>query len=144
MAQLGLKININSVPQSELFNHIRSKHIQIYGASWIYDYPDPENGYQLLYGKNISPGPNESNYKNPKFDSLYEKAVTLSDSNERRAIFIQMRRFLEEDIPWIPQVHRIETRLVHQWVSNFKIHAFEYNIEKYLQLDRAMRAKILQ
>jgi len=47
-------------------------------------------------------------------------------------------------VPWILGVHRVEPRLIHPWVSGFKFHAFEYNVEKYLKVDPELRAKSLK
>lgn len=139
MAQLGVKIKISVATWPELLSRIRKKQPQMFGISWLYDYPDAENGYQLLYGRNESPGPNEANYKNARYDALYEKAAPMKDGPERRKLFAKMRELAVEDVPWIFGLHRMETRLTHHWTRNYKIHAFEHNVEKYLRVDVAWR-----
>ncbi|MBI3555151.1 MAG: hypothetical protein HY074_02660 [Deltaproteobacteria bacterium] len=144
MAELGIRVSLNTVSWPELLSRVRRKQAQIWGITWQYDYPDAENGWQLLYSKNESPGSNESNYKNPKFDALYEKIALMRDSPERFALFAKMRDIFAQDVPWIITVNQAETRLTHYWLHNFKIHQFEHNVEKYLRVDVATRAKALR
>lgn len=144
MAQLGIKIKLNVVSWPEMLNRIRRKQAQVFGITWVYDYPDAENGWQLLYSKNESPGSNEANYKNPKYDQLYEKIAVMRDGPERFALFARMRAIFEEDLPWILTVHQAETRMAQPWVHNFKVHAFDHQIEKYLRVEVGERQKALK
>lgn len=144
MEQIGIKIKIEASTWPELLKRIREKQAQMFGISWLYDYPDAENGLQLLYGKNESPGPNEANYKNKEYDALYERAAPMQDSLERTKLIAKMRDLFSKDVPWIMGLHRVETRLTHPWVSGYKIHAFEHNHEQYLKVDQELRKKALQ
>src|SRR5207237_1392454 len=129
IAQIGVKLQIRSSTWAEFLGRIRTKKSQVFAMSWLYDYPDGENGFQLLYGKNESPGPNEANYKNKKYDELFEKYAPLQDGREREKLAKRMRDIVSEEVPWLFFVHRMETRLTHPWVEGFKIHLFEHNIE---------------
>lgn len=144
MAELGIKVKLNSMSWPELLGRIRKKQSQVFGITWLYDYPDAENGWQLLYSKNESPGSNEANYKNPKIDALYEKISVMKNGPERNALFKKMRDIFSEDVPWILTVHQMETRLAHRWLYNFKIHAFEHNVDKYLRVDAEERSRFLR
>jgi ABC-type transport system substrate-binding protein len=144
MAELGIKVKLATYTWPELLGRVRRKQAQLWQISWVYDYPDAENGWQLLYSKNVSPGSNEANYKNPKFDALYEKIATMPDSPERFKLYARMRDIFAEDVPWIITVNLMETRMTHSWLHNLKIHSFEHNVEKYLRLDTAERARHLR
>lgn len=144
MAELGVKIKLNIASWPEMLGRIRRKQAQMFYISWVYDYPDAENSWQLLYSRNESPGPNEANYKNPRYDALYEKIAAMRDGPERFALFAKMRQFLIDDVPWVFVVHPTETRMAHRWVRNFKINAFEHVSEKYLKLDTQERSKALR
>jgi ABC-type transport system substrate-binding protein len=143
MAELGIRVKLNVVSWPELLSRLRKKQAQIWLMSWLYDYPDVENGLQLLYSKNESPGSNEANYKNPKYDALYEKFIVSESESEKKVLIAKMRDFLAEDVPWILTLHQTETRLTNPWTKNFKIHAFEHNVEKYLRIDQDERKKML-
>ena len=131
LAQLGVRVRLNLVLWPELLARVQRRQGEIYSVAWVYDYPDPENGFQILYGPNESPGPNKANYHNPELDRLLEKLGGPLDS----ALIAKMRALIVKDAPWIFGVHRLETRLVQGRVKNYKISAFDYGIEKYLKLD---------
>ncbi len=144
MAQIGIKLKLEAFTWPELLKRIREKKVQMFGISWLYDYPDAENGLQLLYSKNESPGPNEANYKNKEYDALYLKAAPMADTPERMQLIAKMRTTLEKDVPWIMGLHRMETRLTHPWVSGYQMHSFEHNHEQYLKIDQELRKKSIQ
>lgn len=140
--KIGVKISIvaNSWPQFQ--DRIRQKKAQMFGIAWGADYPDAENMLQLLYGKNVSPGPNNANFKNKAFDELYEKAQKLPPGPERTKLYQKMRDIFAQEMPWIPTVHRLGYYVVHGWVGNFKKHETIPNTYKYLKVDTAKKAEL--
>lgn len=139
--KIGVKIELvgNSWPQFQ--DRLRNKKSQIFGIAWGADYPDAENMLQLLYGKNVSPGPNSSNYKNAEFDKLYEAAAKLPPGAERTALYQKMRDIFVADMPWIPTVHRLNYTMIHGWVKNLKPNDVISGYHKYLRVDGAQRAE---
>lgn len=135
MEAVGIKIDIKTMSWPQFTQEMRDKKGQIWGVAWGADYPDAENFLQLLYGGNISPGPNAANYQNKEFDSLYEQASKLPPGAERTAIYQKMRDIFVEDMPWVPQTHRLGYYLYHSWVENYKGHPNISNYHKYLQID---------
>ncbi|NJL24080.1 MAG: hypothetical protein HC902_02120 [Calothrix sp. SM1_5_4] len=133
-AQIGVNMNIvsNSWPQFQ--DRLRNKKAQIFGIAWAADYPDAENMLQLLYGKNVSPGPNNSNYANKEFDALYEQSQKLPPGPERTALYKKMRDIFVRDLPWIPTVHRLGYYIQHGWVKNLKKHDTINGFYKYLRV----------
>ena len=70
----------------ELRKMARQGKIPMRADGWNADYPDAENFMQLLYGPNIGQD-NDSRFKLPEFDALYDEARTLPDRPERTALF---------------------------------------------------------
>ena len=134
VARIGIKVTVNQRSWPELLSRIQRKQGQIYAVSWLYDYPDIENGLQILLSQNISPGPNKSNYKNTRYDLLVKRLLKTHKKAERQKILKEIRAVLAEDLPWIYSVYKYETRLLHPWVKNYKIHLFDFGIERYLRL----------
>ena len=60
-------------------------------ASWIADYPDAESFLTVFYGKNPAP-PNYTQFKNAKFDVLYEQALNENDDAKRYQLYQQIFR----------------------------------------------------
>ena len=98
---------------------------QMFNLGWIGDYPDPENFLQLFHSKNVSPGANHSNYKNPAFDRAYD-AMDWKSAQE----------IVREDCPWIFLHSPKSYSLMWNWVENYIPTDFTYGIEKHLSIKK--------
>lgn len=134
---IPLKVEVNDWPT--LQEKVHNKQCQIYSMGWHADYPDPENFFQLYYGPNIKRGTNNSNYSNPEFDRLYEKASVMPHSKERAEIYAQMLRIIQEDCPVLLLDEPVSFLLVHKWVHNVKPHPIGYGMQKYRRIDQEAR-----
>jgi len=120
LSAIGVKLNINVNQFSELTEKINKKKAQMWGIAWIADYPDVENFLQLLYGPNKAPSPNGSNFDDPRFNKLFEQVRGMADSPERRKLISDMIKIFEEQMPWIPGVHRVASFLNSGRLKNYK------------------------
>ena len=136
---IGVEVKFNGYSWPEFSAAVRNRRGQIWGMAWNGDYPDAENFLALFYGKNVSPGSNDSNYSNPVFDRLYEKALLLPDGAKRNELYHQMVQILVEDAPWIFGVHRMSYGLVHPWLKNYKPNEFEHCKAKYYRVDPTLK-----
>lgn len=135
-ASVGVKLNVQAFAWPEYVMRVKNKQGQVWSFGWQAFYPDAENFLQLFYGKNGAPGPNDMNYVNPKFDALYEKAVTILDEKERLSLYRQMARLVVDDTPCIFVAHRTDQLLAQPWLRNVKMHNFAYDQAKYYRLAR--------
>lgn len=138
-AAIGVQLKINAYSWPEFQSAVKNRRGQMWGFAWGADYPDAENFLQLFYSKNVSPGPNDSNYQNPEYDKLYEKSLTMPDSAERTALYQQMVKMLVEDAPWIFGVHRMSFGLIQPWLKNYKPHELEHSRAKYYRVDASAK-----
>jgi len=81
---------------------------------WGLDYPDAENTLQLFYGPNGSPGANDSNYRNPEYDRLYEESAIMLPSPERTALYQRMNRLVIDDCITMSGLARTRIYLWHK------------------------------
>jgi oligopeptide transport system substrate-binding protein len=139
LEKIGVTLKFMTYSWPEFQAAIKNKKGQMWGYAWLADYPDAENFLQLLYSKNVSPGPNEANYVNAEYDRLYEKSLTLMDGPERTALYQKMVKILAEDCPWVPQVHRMTYALVQPWLKNYKIHDFDHTRAKYYRVEPSLK-----
>jgi ABC-type transport system substrate-binding protein len=132
-----LKAQYNTWPA--FIEKMNRRQAQLFQLGWVADYPDAENFLQLFYSKNESPGPNHSNYRNARFDALYEQIRTMQDSPERTALYEEMANIIVEDCPWIFMYQPMDFGLVHSWVENYVPHDFPYGMGKYRRVNEAAR-----
>ena len=132
------RVGIDLQPQYQLFpsflRKVSKKETQMFRLGWVGDYPDAENFLQLFYGGSISPGPNHSNYVNPAFDRLYEKACATTDEPARLELYRQMQVIVREDCPWLFMHFPRSYSLHPDRLKNYRPHDFPYGMEKYLRL----------
>ncbi len=137
--KIGLQLNFRITDYNRFKGKMETANVQIYSWGWLADYPDPENFLFLLYGPNAQidskSGVNSANYKNPKYDALFDKMRLLNDTPERAAIIVKMLRILENDMPWGEITHGVEFELNHDWLENNKTHGISKVAYKYWKVD---------
>lgn len=134
-----LKPSYNTWPA--FIEKMNRRQAQLFQLGWVADYPDAENFLQLFYSKNASPGPNHANYRNDKFDALYEKVRFMQDSPERTKLYEEMSQIVVEDCPWIFLYQPMSFALKQSWLENFVPHDFPYGLGKYRRLNPEVRAE---
>jgi len=141
---VNVEIVVNTFPA--YLEKEKNGNLQFFMGGWVADYPDAENFLMLLYSKNVSPGPNASNYVNPDFDKIYEKVAAMSPSPERTALIKKAEDIAFTDGVWSMNYYPIQYDLSHGWVKNFRPNSLILNEDKYYDVDpekrREMRKKL--
>ncbi len=134
------RVGISLKPQYHnwptFLRRVSGRQSQMFRIGWIGDYPDVENFLQLFYGKNVSPGPNRTNFVNDEFDRLYEAACGVADSAERVHCWARAQELVREECPWIFLHFRRAYSLCQARVLNYVPSDFPYGTEKYLRVRR--------
>lgn len=142
MGQLGIKIKVRINTWPAFNEKVRKKDVEIFEMAWNADYPDADNFLQLFYGLNISPGPNSANFKNQKFDILFEKARSLPPGSERTHLYEKMEDLISEEAPWIFLFHRVRVVAKQGWVQNYKHGAMIMDSMKYYRIDHDLKSEL--
>jgi len=117
LLQIGIKINVEVVQKSLLLEQTAKSEALFFRGSWIADYPDAENFLSVFYGKNPAP-PNYTRYHNPKFDKLYEAALSEKNDSARYKIYQQADQLMIKDAPVVPLWYDMVIWLVQPYVKN--------------------------
>ncbi|MBS0287526.1 MAG: ABC transporter substrate-binding protein [Proteobacteria bacterium] len=142
--KLGIELVVRATQYNRFQDKMHNGDFQIFFWGWNADYPDPENFFFLLYGKNSKikiDGENASNYENPTFDALYEKMKSMDNTEERAQIISKMIKIAQEDAPWIWGFHPKIYALRQGWVAPFKPNAMSRNTLKYMAISPSLRDK---
>jgi oligopeptide transport system substrate-binding protein len=121
---LGVNININTIPFAEHIENVQSGKADFYRFAWVADYPDPETYLSLFYGKHVPASASEKSYintfryKNPRFDSLFEAARFQPDATTRLKMFSQAENIILADAPFMPIFYDENFRLEQKNVRN--------------------------
>ena len=118
LQQIGIKVNVEVVQKSLLLEQTSKSEALFFRGSWIADYPDAENFLSVFYGKNPAP-PNYTRYNNPKFDQLYEAALSEKNDSIRYSIYRQADQLMMKDAPVVPLWYDMVIWMVQPYVKNF-------------------------
>jgi oligopeptide transport system substrate-binding protein len=138
---LGIDVEITQVVWAQHTNNIETAKANFWRFSWVADYPDPINFLNLLYGKNVPKTFEESSYTNPfryvnpKYDALYEKALSTLDAGERNKLYAQLDQMVVDDAPFLPIYYSVNRRLIQPYVRNLYANGMEYRDFKEVWLD---------
>ena len=116
LQQAGIRVQPETMQGKALRELMIKGKAAFFRASWIADYPDPENYLVLFYSKAGSP-PNYTRYKNKKFDELYEASFELVNDSLRYDTYLKMEQTIMEDAPVIPLYYDQSVRLVQKNVN---------------------------
>ncbi|MGZ3662571.1 MAG: ABC transporter substrate-binding protein, partial [Bdellovibrionota bacterium] len=141
---INMEIVVNTFPA--YLEKEKNGNLQFFMGGWVADYPDAENFLFLLSSKNVSPGPNASNYVNPEFDKLYDKMAAMTPSPERTAIIRKAEDIAFKDQVWSMLYYPILYTPYFSWTKNFRPNSLILNQDKYWDVDaeqrREMRKKL--
>lgn len=141
--KIGVKLEVISNTFPAFLEKAKQGDLQISSGGWSMDFPDADNIYQLLYGPNSSPGPNESNFNHQEFNQLYEQAESLKPGVKRAQILQKMDDILQEECPWVLGYYEAEYDLSHPWVKNYRANKLILNKLKYYKIDPEMKKRYL-
>ncbi len=132
--KIGIRIEF---PVSNFADNMKAAtacQLMMWSTAWNADIPDGENFLQLLYGPKSGQG-NYACYQSPRYDQLFQRALSLPPRAERYALYQQMNRIMEADTPWIMHVVRVRSWLYRPWVVGFKKHPILHADWAFMDID---------
>jgi oligopeptide transport system substrate-binding protein len=130
---LGLTVELKNEEWKVYLANLRTDPYPIFRMGWVADFADPDNflGLMLSYSEN-----NRGHWKNPKFDELVEKAVSVQDKTERAKLYEQAQKLLvEDDAAAIPIYSYMSQKMVAKRVKNFPLNAMNRYKFKKVELE---------
>jgi ABC-type transport system substrate-binding protein len=143
LEDVGIRVDVLVEKWPDLRKKSKLGKLSNWHLAWNYDYPDAENGLQLLYGPNCGSS-NDGCFQLPEYDRLYEKAAALPPGPERTRVYGGMIRLVAAYAPWKSFVHRKRDQMVQPWVLGWRKHNFIHDAYRHVDIDLDMRAKYLK
>lgn len=116
--EAGIPVQVDVVQKSLLLEMTSNSRALFFRGSWIADYPDAENYLSVFYSKNPAP-PNYTRYNNPRFDALFEQALTEENDSLRLRLYQQADQVMINDAPIVPLWYDKAVHLVQTNVAGF-------------------------
>lgn len=143
-AAIGVKTNVIPNTFPAYLEKMKQGQLQASYGGWSMDYPDAENDYQLLYGPNKSPGPNDSNYDNAEVNKLYEQIAVMESGPKRAALITRIEDIVQEDCPWAYGYFEATYMLSQPWLLNYRNNDIIANKYKYFRISREVKKRYLE
>jgi oligopeptide transport system substrate-binding protein len=122
----ALNINVNidgSTFEQKDFDASMAKG-DIFRSAWAADYANPETFLVNFYGKSVPEAKetpsriNQSRYRNPLFDELFEKAKNSSKLSDAMANYAKAEKVLMQDPPIMPLWYSGDIQIVYSDIRN--------------------------
>lgn len=125
LSKVGVKVNIVSYDWGEYLE--KSKEVDRAGAvllGWTGDNGDPDNFLAVLLGCDGVGGSNRAQWCHQPFEDAIQKAKTVSDIEERTALYKEAQKIFKEQAPWATIAHSVVYKPLRKEVEGFKIDPF--------------------
>jgi oligopeptide transport system substrate-binding protein len=108
----------------------RARNFQAADAAWIADYNDPMTFLNLM--RSSTGQQNYSDYKNPAYDALLDKADHENDLMARGQELVQAERMAMEDATIAPLYHYVSKNLVSPKLTGWVPNIADWNRTRYV------------
>jgi oligopeptide transport system substrate-binding protein len=115
--ELGVDVTIVNEEWKVFLNTRDLGNFQIARAGWFPFTDAPTEYFQQVVSNNAF---NDSNWGDPEFDALYQKAIHTLDRAERHRLYQRMDEIVIREMPVMPLVHAAIVRLVHPAVRGWR------------------------
>ncbi len=115
---LGLDIELANEEWKVYLASLKSNPPSIYRLGWLADYPDPDNFMNLMSSASEN---NHTGWSSKTYDSYVDKAVSMTNKEERRKTYSEAQKFLTEmEVPAVPIYSMVSQILVSPRVEGLK------------------------
>ena len=140
LAAIGVQLAGTFDDTPTFTNAIAAGNFQLASYSYYADYPDAEDFYQMLYSRNVSPGPNYGAFADPAYDKAYEASRFMVNGPKRYELFKAMDAIVRDEAPLIPVRESLRVDTVQPWVANYKRNVFTTEMQ-FMRVDMAAKRK---
>ena len=118
LAEIGITVEIDQVEFSEWLDRQAAGEFDAFMLSWL-GLTDAEDYFYLQHrtGQTF----NLTGYSNPDFDALVDEGRTISDFDERYAVYQEANRILVDDAPYIYMYAKSEVKAWAPYVEGFSV-----------------------
>jgi ABC-type transport system substrate-binding protein len=115
-------------------------NFQLAYYAWYADYPDAADFYQVVYSRNLAPGPNSGAFSDAAYDRGYEASRAMVNGPQRYEIFRQLNAILRDEVPLIPVYESMRSDSVQKWVGNYRRNIFTTEMQ-FMSIDMAAKKR---
>jgi oligopeptide transport system substrate-binding protein len=143
LSNLNINVEISSLSLNDMNDMNSRSEINMYLGGWLGEFPGPITFLSLFYGADVPDSPleisfpNESRYKNYKFDKIYEEALITVDATKRFELCLIADQMIATDVPVIPLWYHEKYQLIQSVVSGYQANSMNIQYLTYVKIETA-------
>ena len=119
LREAGITVKVNLVDSTTLLSNGNSKNFDMISYQWS-GRPDPDGNTYQFYRTTPGTSLNWSGISNPQIDALLDKTREVSSQAERRKLYGELTKLLQDELPMIFIVHPIEPKAFSPKVQGYE------------------------
>ena len=113
---------VDVMPEATLRSARSNGKVDMFRSSWIADYLDAENYLSIFYSKNFAPnGSNYFHFKSETLDSLYNKAFTITNIEDRKLLYTKIDSIAMQKTIMVPLYYDEVVRFTQKNIKGLEI-----------------------
>jgi len=122
LQKVGIETDIRRVDVGAYLAAIRSgKYTGLFITGFTGDNGDPDNFVGSLFNSKRMPAGDTSHYKNPDVETMMEQAASVSDHDQRVALYTTIQHQIMDDAPWVFLNSTLQVRAIRNQVKGFRL-----------------------
>ena len=117
LADVGMDVDLDPYSYSDTLVNLANKDFDMYHTPQYANGIDPNEYVQFYFAPDGVR--NYGDWKNAKFDELFEKQDTTPDADERNAVILEMVQLLETEVPRAPTINSKNSTVFQPWLHEF-------------------------
>ena len=109
LAEAGITAKIKLVDSATLISEGNSKNFEMISYQWS-GRPDPDGNIYQFFKTTPGTSLNWSGISNPQLDALLDKTREASSQAERKRLFSEVTRLVQDELPMVYIIHPIEPK----------------------------------
>jgi peptide/nickel transport system substrate-binding protein len=111
---IGICLEARAYEFATFYSDISKGNFDLFSLRWIGGNEDPDIFEYIFHSKKVPPlGANRGRFSDPRVDHLIERARLASNNDERRQLYFELQRLLNEELPYI-HLWYLDSVAVHQ------------------------------
>ena len=124
LIEIGVEVDVQSMDFSQLLAQIDGQTFDSFILGWSNGWPDDPDATQLFTPASDvlgGSGYNSTSWNNPEFTALNQQAKTVPgcDLAERAALYAEMQRIFQEDLPYVPMLTMTDFYVARNDIAGF-------------------------
>jgi peptide/nickel transport system substrate-binding protein len=118
LAEAGIVAKVKLVDSATLIADGNNKNFEMISFQWS-GRPDPDGNTYQFYRTTPGTSLNWSGISNPQIDALLDRSREVNSQAERKKLFSQLTRILQDELPMVFIVHPVEPKAFSPRVQNY-------------------------